>query len=72
MVDKLDSWFFEAKNKETIKNQRKKLKGLNSNEIKEMFKNADTDQDKLIDFEEFIDSLKNIQIIPIKPYDYYD
>ena len=35
-----------------------------------MFKDADTDQDKLIDFEEFLDSLKNIQIIPIKPKDH--
>ena len=36
-----------------------------------MFEDADSDQDNLIDFEEFIDSLKNIKIIPIKPKDKY-
>ena len=71
MGEELDHWKFEYKDWDTIKNQRKKLKGLNPNKIEEMFKDADSDQDNLIDFEEFIDSLKNIQIIPIKPGDYY-
>ena len=31
---------------------------VRKNEIKEMFEEADSDQDKLIDFEQFIDSLK--------------
>jgi len=71
LEEKLDwkDWKFEAKDKDTIKNQANKLKGLNSNEIKEMFEDADSDKDKLIDFDEFINSLKNIEIIPIKPVD---
>jgi len=69
-------WRFEDKDKDTIKNQKEKLEKLTkkklfglikNNEIKEMFKDADSDKDKLIDFEEFLDSLKNIKIIPIKP-----
>ena len=55
----------------TREKQEEKLEGLNSNEIKEMFENADTNQDKLTDFEQFVDSLKNIQIIPIKPRENY-
>ena len=59
---------FEDKDYYTIRDQENKLKELNSNKIKEMFKDA---KDKLIDFEKFIDSLKNIQVNPIKPKEYY-
>ena len=69
MEEELVWYYFEDKDGDTIINQKEKLKGLNSNEIKEMFEEADSDQDKLIDFEQFIDSLKSIQIIPIKPED---
>ena len=71
MKEKLGHWDFEDKHKGTIENQNKKLEELKSNEIKEMFEGADSDQDKLIDFGQFIDSLKNIQIIPIKPQNRY-
>ena len=62
-------WLFDDKDRDTIMNQNEKLRELNSSEIKEMFEKADSDKDKLIDFEQFIDSLKNIKIIPIKPKD---
>ena len=68
---------FKDKDRETIQKQKEKLKKLlkkkklfgliKNNKIKEMFEDADSDKDKLIDFEEFLDSLKNIKIIPIKP-----
>ena len=71
--------YFGDEDRDIIENQNEKLKGLNSNDVKEMFEGAslglhnkfyNTDQDKLIDFEQFTDVLKNIQIIPIKPNDY--
>jgi len=78
LEEKLKCYNFEDKDKDTIKNQKEKLEKLllekkklfgliKNNKIKEMFEDADSDKDKLIDFEEFINSLKNIKIIPIKP-----
>ena len=82
LVKKITLYKFERKDKDKIRKQKEILKRLKTEklvkglkrkkvEIIEMFEGADTDQYQRIDFEKFLDSLKNIEIIPIKPIDKY-